>query len=72
MRNIVDQIYLYEDKKCIEAALFMLENTHTLMELSASICIVPFLTQDIKFKPDDVIVIIVCGGNSDLEKLKPS
>ena len=67
--QVVDKIYRYDDNACIHAALFMLEKTNMLIELSASICLAPLLNKDISFKPTDDIVVILCGGNNDLQRI---
>lgn len=72
VKKTVDSIYRYTDKECTEAALFMLENTNMLLELSASICIAPLLNKSFTFKPTDSIVVILCGGNNDLQRLTSS
>lgn len=68
-KRYVTEILRLNDEDCIEAMLFMLERTHVLLELSASICVAALLKKSFPLKADDNVVLVLCGGNFDLKEL---
>ena len=65
----VDEIYRHTDQECEKAALFMLERSHILLELSASICVAALLKHSEPIKKNETVVLTFCGGNYDLNQL---
>jgi threonine dehydratase len=72
VKKHVDEIVLIDEKECQKAALYMLERSNILIELSAAINIAALRGRNFFYSRDDVIVITICGGNYNLHDLIPN
>jgi threonine dehydratase len=69
VRELVEEVVVVEDAATVEAMIFLLERTKQLTEPAAACCLVAADQQRKSFRPDEKIVLLLCGGNVSLEDL---
>jgi threonine dehydratase len=67
--RLVDEVTVVDDASTVRAMIFMLERAKLLNEPAASCCLAAAERHRSRFRPDDQIVLLVCGGNLSVEDL---
>ena len=70
VRKFVDDILLVSESEMIDSLKFMIERLKVVPEPAAAACFVPILKSKININPQSKCMIIVCGGNIDMDSLK--
>lgn len=65
----VDELVVVDDSEAVEAMLFILERTKTLVEPAASCCLAAARRQRQDITPQDQIALLMCGGNVSVNDL---
>jgi threonine dehydratase len=63
----VEDIILTEEEELIDAIMWMLKNEHQIIEGSAIVGPAAILQKKIQFKASDKVVIVITGGNIDMD-----
>jgi threonine dehydratase len=63
VKRLVAEVVVVEDGETVKALFRILERTKQLVEPAAACCLVAAERQRASFKPDDKIVLLLCGGN---------
>ena len=63
VQELVERVILVSDAATVEAMLWLLERTKYLVEPAAACCLVAADRDKAQRKPDDQIVLLMCGGN---------
>jgi threonine dehydratase len=63
VRERVDEVVVVDDASAVQALLLILERTKYLTEPAASCCLAAALRQREQLRPDDRVVLLLCGGN---------
>jgi threonine dehydratase len=69
VRELVEEVVVVDDAATVAALIFLLERTKQLTEPAAACCLVAADRQRETFRPDEKIVLLLCGGNVSLEDL---
>ena len=67
MRRHADRHVVVSDREAYEAARFLLERTKLNAELAASCTLAAARRVRHRFAPDDLVVLVICGGNVSLD-----
>src|SRR5262249_60839026 len=67
VRELVEEVIVVDDAATVQAEIFLLERTKQLTEPAAACCLVAADRQRASFRPDEKIVLLLCGGNVSLE-----
>ncbi len=70
VKKYVDDIINVSEEEMVESLRIMIERLKIVPEASASACFVPIVFNKIKIEPKSKCLVVVCGGNIDLEALK--
>ena len=70
VKRFVDDILLVSESEIIDSLKFMIERLKVVPEPAAAACFVPILKRKININPQSKCMIIVCGGNIDVDTLK--
>jgi threonine dehydratase len=70
VKEYVDEIINVSEEEMIESLRIMIERLKILPEPAASACFAPILFNKIKINPKSKCLVVVCGGNIDLKKIK--
>ena len=70
VKEYVDDIINVSEEEMIESLRMMLERLKIVPEPAASACFVPILFNKIKINPKSKCLVVVCGGNIDIKKIK--
>ena len=63
VKELVEEVVVVEDGETVKALFHILERTKQLVEPAAACCLVAAQRQRASFKPNDKIVLLLCGGN---------
>jgi threonine dehydratase len=63
VRKYVEEVQVVDDAAAVKALFLILERTKYLVEPAASCCLAAAERQRGQFRPDEVIVLLLCGGN---------
>lgn len=63
VKALVDDVLVVSDADTVEALFWLLERTKYLMEPAAACCLVAADGHKARRKPNDHVVLLVCGGN---------
>lgn len=69
VKALVDEVVVVEDAEAFSALRFILERVKALTEPAASCCLAAARRMSGKFRSDEKVVILLCGGNASLEDL---
>lgn len=59
----VDEVVVVDDAEAVQALTLILERTKYLTEPAASCCLAAAARHRSQFRPDDQVVLLLCGGN---------
>ncbi len=71
VKEYVDDIINVSEEEMIESLRTIIERLKVVPEPAASACFVPILFNKIKIDPNSKCLVVVCGGNIDIKKIKP-
>jgi threonine dehydratase len=63
VRALVEEVVVVDDAAAMAALILILERTKYLTEPAAACCLAAALRHKERFRPDDHIVLLMCGGN---------
>jgi threonine dehydratase len=63
VRELVEEVVVVDDASTTAALIFLLERTKYLTEPAAACCLVAAARQRQRFRPEDQVVLLLCGGN---------
>lgn len=69
VQRLVEEVVVVSDAATVHALFLLLERTKHLVEPAAACCLVAAEQQKTRFKPDDQVVLLLCGGNVSAESL---
>ena len=69
VRELVEEVVVVEDAEAFAMLEFLLERTKQLTEPAAACCLAAAYRHRATFRPDEKIVILLCGGNASLADL---
>lgn len=69
VRELVEEVVVVEDREAVAALEFLLERTKQLTEPAASCVLAAARRQAKTFRPDEKIVLLLCGGNASMADL---
>tara|TARA_Y100001958_G_scaffold158931_1_gene158437 strand:+ start:1317 stop:2171 length:855 start_codon:yes stop_codon:yes gene_type:complete len=70
VKKYVDEIINVSEDEMIESLRMMIERLKIVPEPSASACFVPIVYNKLKIPSKSKCLVVVCGGNIDLKKIK--
>ena len=70
VKKYVDEIINVSENEMIESMRVIIERLKVIPEAAASACFVPILKNKVSIKKNTNSIIVLCGGNIDLDKLK--
>ena len=70
VKKYVDEILNVSEEEMIESLRIMIERLKVVPEPSASACFVPIVYNKLKIPSQSKCLVVVCGGNIDLKKIK--
>ena len=70
VKKYVDDIINVSENEMIESMRVIIERLKVIPEAAASACFVPILRNKLNIKKNANSIIVLCGGNIDLDKLK--
>ena len=70
VKKYVDDIINVSENEMIESIRVIIERLKVIPEAAASACFVPILKNKLSIKKNTNSIIVLCGGNIDLDKLK--
>ena len=70
VKKYVDDIINVSENEMIESMRVIIERLKVIPEAAASACFVPILKNKLSIKKNTNSIIVFCGGNIDLDKLK--
>lgn len=70
VKKYVDEIINVSENEMIESMRVIIERLKVIPEAAASACFVPILKNKVSVKKNTNSIIVLCGGNIDLDKLK--
>ena len=70
VKKYVDEIINVSENEMIESMRVIIERLKVIPEAAASACFVPILKNKLSIKTNANSIIVLCGGNIDLDKLK--
>ena len=70
VKKYVDEIINVSENEMIESMRIIIERLKVIPEAAASACFVPILKNKVSVKKNTNSIIVLCGGNIDLDKLK--
>ena len=70
VKKYVDDIINVSENEMIESMRTIIERLKVIPEAAASACFVPILKNKLSIKKNTNSIIVLCGGNIDLDKLK--
>ena len=65
----LEELLIVSDKQAIDAQRLVLERAKVLPELAASCTLAAAQTIKDRFRPDDHLVLLMCGGNESVANL---
>lgn len=65
----VDDIILAREEELKSAILWILKNERQIVEGAAVVGPATILQEKVRFKPDEKVVVVLSGGNIDMELL---
>lgn len=69
VQKLVEEVEVVEDAEAVAALEFLLERTKQLTEPAASCVLAAARRQKESFRPDDKVVLLLCGGNASTADL---
>jgi threonine dehydratase len=63
VKRLVEEVVVVEDGETVKALFCILERTKQLVEPAAACCLVAAERQRASFRPNEKIVLLLCGGN---------
>lgn len=63
VREFVEEVLVVDDATTVAALLFLLERTKVLTEPAGACVLAAAIRQRTQFRPDEKIVLLLCGGN---------
>lgn len=69
VRELVEEVIVVEDREAVAALEFILERTKYLTEPAASCVLAAARRQAETFRPDEKVVLLLCGGNASVADL---
>ena len=70
VKKYVDEIINVSENEMIESMRTIIERLKVIPEAAAAACFVPILKNKVSIKKNTNSIIVLCGGNIDLDKLK--
>ncbi len=70
VKKYVDEIINVSENEMIESMRIIIERLKVIPEAAAAACLVPILKNKVSVKKNTNSIIVLCGGNIDLDKLK--
>lgn len=70
VKNFVDELINVSENEMIDSMKIIMERLKVIPEAAASACFVPILKNKINIKPNSNSLVLLCGGNIDINKLK--
>ena len=70
VKKYVDEIINVSENEMIESMRVIIERLKVIPEAAASACFVPILKNKLSVQKNTNSIIVLCGGNIDLDKLK--
>ena len=70
VKKYVDEIINVSEEEMIESLKMMIERLKIVPEPAASACFVPIIFNKLKIPSKSKCLVVVCGGNIDLSKIK--
>ena len=70
VKKFVDDIILVSEKEMVNSIKFIIERLKIVPEPAAAACLVPILNNKISIKSKSKCLIMVCGGNIDVNSIK--
>ena len=70
VKKYVDEIINVSENEMIDSMRIIIERLKVIPEAAASACFVPILKNKVSVKKNTNSIIVLCGGNIDLDKLK--
>lgn len=62
-RTLAREVVVVSDAEAVAEMVFLLERAKVLTEPAASCCLAAAVRQRAEFRPDDHVVLLLCGGN---------
>jgi threonine dehydratase len=69
VQELVEEVVVVDDASAFAMLEFLLERTKQLTEPAAACCLAAAYRQRSTFRPDEKLVILLCGGNASLADL---
>jgi threonine dehydratase len=69
VRRLVGEVVVVDDAEAVAALTLLLERTKQLTEPAASCCLAAAARLRGRFRPDDEVVLLLCGGNLSVADL---
>lgn len=69
VQELVDEVTVVEDREAWRALVTILERTKQLVEPAASCCLAAAISHRDRFRPDEKVVLLMCGGNVSVSDL---
>jgi threonine dehydratase len=69
VQRLVDEVKVVSDADTVAALFLILERTKYLTEPASACCLAAAEQQREQFKPDDQVVLVMCGGNVSVDDL---
>ena len=63
VKELVDELLVVSDAECIQELFLVLERCKILVEPAAACCLAAAERHSATFRPEDHVVILLCGGN---------
>ncbi|WP_153557426.1 threonine ammonia-lyase [Roseimaritima sediminicola] len=70
VEQLVDELVVVEDDATVEALVFLLERTKTLVEPAAACCLAAAWQQQASIGQGEQVALLMCGGNVSVADLK--
>ncbi len=69
VRRLVEEVVLVDDAEAVAAEVLLLERAKVLTEPAAACCLAAAEARRDRLRPDDHVVLLLCGGNVSLTDL---
>lgn len=69
VRELVEEVVVVTDQESVDELFFLLERCKVLAEPAAACCLAAANRHSASFRPEENIVIVICGGNASIADL---
>lgn len=69
VKRLVDELTVVADSQAVRELYYLLERTKLLVEPASACCVAAAELHSRQFRPDDHVVILLCGGNVSVSDL---